>query len=868
MNFLAFVVDHSNYIGDAWVVTSAIFQENTVEGGVYGVYFEYSDYPIQLISNSVADTTHSAMTLVNVTAGSLVENYLIKNHGRGIEIIDGGNLSLTDNVVQDNHGDGLYISSALNVVIINGYYVDNTYVGIRTVNGTTVNWNVDGESSLAGNDAYFTGHIYVLDGGVLTIDLCDLKIYDGTDGTTLIQVDQGGQLIATNVVFDCEGFPGLFNVYGKLSMLSCTVEYWYELYLAPTSEASISGSMFIAQDRYGVYIDNCSPRIANCLFSGNELAGVFINGKAAAPSIELNVFLLNARGIYAENANLGDVVSNIFAVNYEAGIYGDSVTGRISANTFVLNKVEIYLTDSTVTISDNEIGWSHMIDVAATYSPVAAVIVNYVAEMTNIHLNLTGLVTSTAMPTASGFTTYASYVAALLVNHDGIMAYNSTLTCANNMYGLVSWAVHVEDSVLIFSDTVQSNNLVLKWLNSDLKSTNITVPVTAFNGIYARDSKVTIDNAVIQVLDTAVFLSSSTAKITDSKLLADQYDVYAVGNSSVTASGTVFDGKVKAVGDAQVSAEFQLDILTTDSNGNIVTGVTVTVKNNQGVIVATGKSDDTGHFKCSVVAYKIVNGNVDDSMNPYTVTVSFNNGDVTSSVTMTDATALTVAANADHHCSLCRHRRCGHCVPGHRRGPAQAPQDLRHKPLSNLPFLFLFFNSARAPYLRKRVKWREPCPAGAILMNYSELASCMLKAANAQEGDTLKVEASGREYQGILMPHHEFSDPNVLVLKMKSGYNVGVRIDPRSNVSVVSHPERKEKPVRHQKHDPALKTIAVIGTGGTIASYVDYRTGAVHPALSGRRSARGGPGDIHHMQRQGQGALLHLQREHGRQGLG
>lgn len=117
-------------------------------------------------------------------------------------------------------------------------------------------------------------------------------------------------------------------------------------------------------------------------------------------------------------------------------------------------------------------------------------------------------------------------------------------------------------------------------------------------------------------------------------------------------------------------------------------------------------------------------------------------------------------------------------------------------------------------------------------MNYSELASHLLQAAGAQEGDTLKVSAAGREYQGILMPHHEFSDPDVIVLKMKSGYNVGIRLTKESVVSLVSRPDRKEKPARDQKHDPKLKTIAVIGTGGTIASYVDYRTGAVHPALS------------------------------------
>ena len=447
--------------------------------------------------------------------------------------------------------------------------------------------------------------------------------------------------------FYCDGYPGLFNVYGKATLTGCTVENWYQLYLAPTSAVTISASNIVNADRYGIYIDDCSPVIANCLFSMNGLAGVYIVGHDAAPSIELCTFFLNPRGIYAEGANLGEVVNNNFAVNYEAGIYAKGVTGTISGNTFVLNKVEIFLVDSSVTVSDNEIGWSHLIDVAGQYSPVAAVIVNYLTEMVHINIDLTDLV-STAMPTASGYSTIASYVAALVMNHDGIMAYNSTLTCANNMYGLVSWAVHVEDSVLIFGDDVVTNTLTLEWLNANLTSTNIYVPVTAFNGVYAIDSKVTIDGALIDVLDTAVFLSSSTAKITDSQLLADQYDVYAVGNSSVTATGTVFDGQVKAIGDAQVTAEFQLDILTTDAKGNAVSGVSVTVKNNQGVIVATGKSDDTGHFKCSVVAYKIVNGNVDDSMNPYTVTVSFNNGDVTSSVTMTDATALTVAANADH----------------------------------------------------------------------------------------------------------------------------------------------------------------------------------------------------------------------------
>lgn len=117
-------------------------------------------------------------------------------------------------------------------------------------------------------------------------------------------------------------------------------------------------------------------------------------------------------------------------------------------------------------------------------------------------------------------------------------------------------------------------------------------------------------------------------------------------------------------------------------------------------------------------------------------------------------------------------------------------------------------------------------------MNYSETVAKSLEEAGAEEGDTLEVRSGGRSYNGVLMPHHEFSHPDVIVIKMKSGYNVGVRLMSDSTISVISKREKKIKPARHQRADPDLKTIAVIGTGGTIASYVDYRTGAVHPALS------------------------------------
>lgn len=116
-------------------------------------------------------------------------------------------------------------------------------------------------------------------------------------------------------------------------------------------------------------------------------------------------------------------------------------------------------------------------------------------------------------------------------------------------------------------------------------------------------------------------------------------------------------------------------------------------------------------------------------------------------------------------------------------------------------------------------------------MTYSERARKLLASSHASEGDTVRLITEGKEYAGLLMPHHEFSHPDVIVIKLKSGYNIGVMVDDSSKLMVEAKAqERSSKP---QAPSPAahLPLISFLGTGGTIASYVDYRTGAVHPAL-------------------------------------
>jgi len=64
----------------------------------------------------------------------------------------------------------------------------------------------------------------------------------------------------------------------------------------------------------------------------------------------------------------------------------------------------------------------------------------------------------------------------------------------------------------------------------------------------------------------------------------------------------------------------------------------------------------------------------------------------------------------------------------------------------------------------------------------------------------------------------------MIVIKLDNGYNIGV--DP-SACRWLERPEAAAPRLAEVLQDPALPGIAIISTGGTIASRIDYRTGAV-----------------------------------------
>jgi glutamyl-tRNA(Gln) amidotransferase subunit D len=98
--------------------------------------------------------------------------------------------------------------------------------------------------------------------------------------------------------------------------------------------------------------------------------------------------------------------------------------------------------------------------------------------------------------------------------------------------------------------------------------------------------------------------------------------------------------------------------------------------------------------------------------------------------------------------------------------------------------------------------------------------------------DATFIMDSGR-FTGIVLPRSETSDPLHIVLKLRSGYNVGIEA---ARVEAVEHHGRREAhykiPEKAFPYDPAKPRVKLLGTGGTIASRLDYRTGAVIPAFS------------------------------------
>ncbi|MDY0001526.1 MAG: Glu-tRNA(Gln) amidotransferase subunit GatD [Polyangia bacterium] len=116
---------------------------------------------------------------------------------------------------------------------------------------------------------------------------------------------------------------------------------------------------------------------------------------------------------------------------------------------------------------------------------------------------------------------------------------------------------------------------------------------------------------------------------------------------------------------------------------------------------------------------------------------------------------------------------------------------------------------------------------------YRGAALAVLKEHGVRVWSDVEAVTTRGRFEGIVLPRSETEDDQHIVLKVASGYNVGLRVDTVQTMKERGFREAHYKiPEKEFPFDPQKPNVTLLGTGGTIASRLDYRTGAVIPAFS------------------------------------
>ncbi len=112
-------------------------------------------------------------------------------------------------------------------------------------------------------------------------------------------------------------------------------------------------------------------------------------------------------------------------------------------------------------------------------------------------------------------------------------------------------------------------------------------------------------------------------------------------------------------------------------------------------------------------------------------------------------------------------------------------------------------------------------------MPYSGKSKRVIDKGKVKPGDFVKAHWKGDSIKGYLMPRIEVGDQESIILKLETGYNIGIRdvdkiekVGPRIEIGKIPSMKIEKR--------PGLPNIALIATGGTIGTHVDYKSGGVY----------------------------------------
>jgi len=119
------------------------------------------------------------------------------------------------------------------------------------------------------------------------------------------------------------------------------------------------------------------------------------------------------------------------------------------------------------------------------------------------------------------------------------------------------------------------------------------------------------------------------------------------------------------------------------------------------------------------------------------------------------------------------------------------------------------------------------------LKGYKGEGKKILEANKIEIWDIIHIKTSKTNYEGIVLPRSEYSAPNFINLKLENNYNIGINVSDIQEIKKIGKREAVYKiPEKEFPHNENLPNVTLLGTGGTVASRLDYTTGAVIPSFT------------------------------------
>ena len=118
-------------------------------------------------------------------------------------------------------------------------------------------------------------------------------------------------------------------------------------------------------------------------------------------------------------------------------------------------------------------------------------------------------------------------------------------------------------------------------------------------------------------------------------------------------------------------------------------------------------------------------------------------------------------------------------------------------------------------------------------MAYEGYLKEFLELSDIDVGDIVRVTKTNIEHEGMLLEKPDYSNENTIIIKLSSGYNIGIDVK-NAKIEKIrdgTKPKIELDPVDKQLSDDKYN-LSILSTGGTVASVIDYKTGAVHPAFT------------------------------------